>query len=119
METSIKIPEFHTVKSVLRKWVLCYPRITKIYLYGSYITKSKNPPDDIDIAIEIDSLDNDTALGYWCSEGSKMEQQLEALIKYNVDLEWFDAQETPTVRRGLEAGCITIYERQNVRWPNS
>lgn len=110
MEKIKSIPNLDDVKSALNKWAGLNLRITKIYLFGSYITKTKHPPSDIDIAIEISNKENDTTLGFWCSEGSKLEQELCSLLNYKVDLEWFDAQETPIVKKGLEAGNIVVYQ---------
>jgi len=85
-------------------------RITKVYLFGSYVKKNKPIPNDIDIAIEISHHENDTASGFWCGEGSKMEQELSNLLDYQVDLEWFDGDRTPRIKKGLDEGHIVLYE---------
>ncbi len=111
MEKITHIPDIEIVKSALVKWARVNQRVVKIYLFGSYVTKAKHIPSDIDVAIEISNLDNDTVLGFWCSEGDKMEQELSNILNYKIDLEWFDEKETPTVRKGLDAGNIVVYKR--------
>jgi len=107
----INVPEVEDVKRILREWVSHYPRINRIYLFGSYVTEDNKIPSDIDIAITIDGTSNDTALSYWCIEGEKLQNQLKNFFGYKVHLEWFDARETPTVKQGLDKGCIMVYER--------
>ena len=108
------VPDLESVKSILINWAEINPRIIRIYLFGSYITKVKNPPGDIDVAIEISNKDNDIALGFWCHEGDRMERELSSLLNYKVDLEWFDETRTPTIKKGLEAGSIIIYESKDL-----
>ncbi|MDD5546876.1 MAG: nucleotidyltransferase domain-containing protein [Candidatus Omnitrophica bacterium] len=107
----IKIPDIDSVKKILLEWVTRHPRITRIYLFGSYAAGRIGCPSDIDIAIEIEDKEGDTAFGYWCSQGSKLQGQLTELLNYQVDLEWYDAEETPTVKKGLDVGNIVIYEK--------
>lgn len=106
------VPILEDVKAKLISWAENNHRITKVYLFGSYITKVKNPPRDIDIAIKISSKDNDTAHGFWCSEARKMEQELSRLLSYEVDLEWFDGNRTVVIQKGLEVGNIIVYEKE-------
>lgn len=105
------IPEVDVVRKKLSEWAIHHPRITKIYLFGSYITRRSEHPSDIDIAIELENKQGDTAHGYWCSEGRKLEKQLTELLNYKVDLEWHDVEETPIVKKGIEAGSIIVYEK--------
>ncbi len=105
-------PDIVKVKKIISEWISCNPRITKVCLFGSYVKKNKPIPDDIDIAIEISHKENDTAPGFWCSEGSKMEKELSSLLDYKVDLEWFNGDRTPTIKKGLGEGQIVLYEQQ-------
>jgi predicted nucleotidyltransferase len=102
-------PDIETIKKIIYGFVTDYPRITKAYLYGSYVKKDKSIINDIDIAIEISSNKNDTAFGFWCANGRIMQEQLGFLLNYKVHLEWFDLDETPTVRKGLEEGNILLW----------
>jgi predicted nucleotidyltransferase len=104
-------PDIVKVKKIINEWVSCNPRITKVYLFGSYVKKNKPIPNDIDIAIEISHNENDTAHGFWCGEGSKMEKQLSILLDYEVDLEWFNGNRTPRIKKGLDEGQIVLYEQ--------
>lgn len=112
MKRLINPPDIGIVKKIINEWVSSYPRITKIYLFGSYVKKNKLIINDIDIAIEISHNESDTASGFWCFEGNKMGEQLTRLLNYKVDLEWVDENKTPTIKKGLEAGNLLIYERR-------
>ncbi len=112
MKQTIVLPDIGKIKRIISEWVSCNHRIIKVYLFGSYVKKNKPIPNDIDIAIEISHNENDTAFGFWCGEGSKMEKQLSMLLDYQVDLEWFDGDRTPRIKKGLDEGQIVLYEQQ-------
>ena len=114
MRTLKSIPDLESVKSILIKWAQINPRVAKIYLFGSYVTKTKIPPSDIDVAVEISNKDNDAAFGFWCHEGDRMERELSSLLGYKVDLEWLDETRTPTIKKGLKAGSVIIYESKDL-----
>ncbi|MDE2009137.1 MAG: hypothetical protein KGJ09_03565 [Candidatus Omnitrophica bacterium] len=103
------IPDLDTVRGKIQDWGIKNPRIIRAYLYGSFLTKKKSSPGDIDIAIEISSQKNDTASGFWCGEGKKMEEELSILLAYKVDLEWLNDR-SHIVKKGLADGSLLIYE---------
>jgi predicted nucleotidyltransferase len=105
------IPDITKLTAIIFEWASRLPRISKVYLYGSYVKRNKPVINDIDIAIEIVSEPDDCALALWCSEGEKMSAELNRLVSYKVHLEWFDAQATPVVRKGIEDGHVVVYER--------
>lgn len=104
------LPNIEKIRKIIKDWVSYYPRITKVYLFGSYVKKNKPIPNDIDIAIEISHNENDTALGFWCGEAGKMKEELSNLLDYQVDLWHFDGDRTPTIKKGLDEGHIVLYE---------
>ncbi len=105
------LPGIETIRSKISEWAAYYPRITKVYLFGSYVNRNKPVINDIDIAIEISEDENDTSFGYYCGESSKMEEQLSKLLNYKVQLEWSDGDRTKIIKKGLKEACILIYEK--------
>jgi len=110
-EQKVILPELSCIKKTLTEWAAYYPRITKIYLFGSYVKRDKPAINDIDIAIELSYKNSDTPFNYWCSEGNRMEKQLSRLLKYEVGLDYYAGDETPIVKKGLEEGNIIVYEK--------
>lgn len=107
----IGIPDIKKIKEAISEWIIRNPRVTKVHLFGSYIKRNKIIPKDIDIAIEISEEENDTANGFWCGESKKMEKELSEIINYKIHLEWFNGDQTLTIKKGLGEGSVVIYER--------
>jgi predicted nucleotidyltransferase len=106
-----KLPDIETIKMFINDWAADYPRITKVSLYGSYVKKDKPTVDDIDIAIGISDDKSETAVVFMCDNRSSMQTQLCKGLNYKVHLEWFDGEETQTVKKGLEEAEIVVFNR--------
>lgn len=105
-----RIPNIEKIKKAIKKWIADNPRLTKVYLFGSYVKKNKIIPRDIDIAIEISDKEWDTASGFWCSEADNLKKQLSQILNYNVDVCWFNGDRSPIVKKGLTEGSMVMYE---------
>jgi len=102
-------PHIKKIKEIIEEWLKHNPRITKVYLFGSYVKKNKPSISDIDVAIEISGKTMDTAFGFWCSQADRMRKELNNLLNYKVDLWRFAGEETLTIKKGLDEGSILIY----------
>ncbi len=105
----MNVPELDKVKRIIQNWGIKNPRIIKVYLFGSFVTKKNTLPSDIDVVIEISNKENDTASGFWCGEGKKMESELSQLLEYKVHLNPVD-NNARNVKKGLNEGSLLIYQ---------
>jgi len=104
------IPDEKFVRDNICAWAKENSRITKAYLYGSFLTRTTWPPNDIDVAVEINDITDETGYTYWLCEGDVLQKELSQQIKYTVHVEYF-SKKTPTIKQGIEAGSEIIYQR--------
>ena len=104
------VPDDKLVKGIICAWAKKNPRITKAHLYGSFLTRKTWPPNDIDIALEINDVSSETGFTYWICEGNELARELGQLIGYKVHVELLDGM-TPTVKQGIEAEAEVVYQR--------
>ena len=101
------------VKKILCKWACENKVVRKVYMYGSRVKGDFKKSSDLDVAIEIDPEEGDTnVLATWICDKSKWEKELKLLLPgYKVHLEWYDKNETPKVRAGIENSGVLVYLR--------
>ncbi|MBA7648375.1 hypothetical protein ES703_56161 [subsurface metagenome] len=102
-------------KKILCKWASENKLVRKVYVYGSQVKGDFKASSDLDVAIEIDPEEGDTnALSTWICEGSNWKEKLKTLLpRHKVHLEWYDENETPTVRAGIEKSGVLAYSRHD------
>ena len=82
-----------------------------VHIFGSHITGGKKP-NDSDVAVEIDPLPGDeNAQTTWICESRKWNEELDQKLEHKLDLERYDPNGNPTIKKGLAKGSILIYER--------
>ncbi|MHC4068796.1 MAG: nucleotidyltransferase family protein [Planctomycetota bacterium] len=101
------------VKEILKTWAKSNGYISKVYLYGSFVTGDFKWDSDLDIAVEIKPTEgNINSQAAWISHGTNWERELQSLMpQCKVHLEWYDESETERVRAGVESGSILVYSR--------
>ena len=77
-------------------------------VFGSVAKGSRNP-NDLDVAVELDTRD---PVLLWSDNASGWRRELQAQLPIKLQLEWFDPSGgTPTISRGISEGARLIYER--------
>lgn len=95
--------QFHDVVQKLAKWCACHYPVKKAWIFGSRATGTHTPDSDLDIALEIDPRPNDTNIfATWIVENQKWQQELSALLPYQVHLELYD----PTASERIVATAV-------------
>jgi predicted nucleotidyltransferase len=107
--------------SIVEKWASSQPLVTRAILYGSRVKGTHRPDSDLDVAIELTPLPGDgSTLATWFGEESRLTASLAPLLPVPLDLEWYgDAELTPTIHRGLEAGSVVVFTRAPLTAPRS
>jgi predicted nucleotidyltransferase len=94
------------------KWASTQPLIRKAYLFGSRVRGTHKPNSDLDVAIEIFTLQGDEdPLTTWICEAQRLKASIAGVVPLIIDLNWYGgAVETPCVHAGLEASNIVVYD---------
>ena len=94
---------------IISNWASSDCEIYKVHIFGSRVQGSARDDSDIDVAVEFKANYND--LANWIQRSKKMKDSLQMELPCKLDLQWYGGpQETKTVHKGLQAGCLTIYE---------
>jgi predicted nucleotidyltransferase len=75
-----------TIKTILSEWATKNTFIKKLWIYGSRARNDYRPDSDLDIAIEIDGLRDETPYTSFFFDHSKWKNELQELINYKVHL---------------------------------
>ncbi|WPL12666.1 nucleotidyltransferase domain-containing protein [Thiorhodovibrio litoralis] len=100
------------VKDRIQNWALAEPLVKKAYVFGSRARDDYKDDSDLDIAVEIQPLLGDeNLLATWIFEAEELKARLAAVVpEYKVDLQWFDGENTETIKEGIEKSSYVIYE---------
>ncbi len=98
---------------VVADWALGKPTICRVLFFGSRVRSEERPGSDLDIAVELNVQDLNTALGHWIFDHAPWHAELQELLPWPVDLQLFQQGGTPTVAAGLERSSTTILDRRS------
>jgi len=107
------IDEICEIRQVIIDWVTNLSILTKvrIYLYGSVLKSFVKEHSDVDIAIEIldkmSEIDRDLL---WIDNHNKWESFLSEKLKLKVDLQLYEGDKTPSIKKYLEERSIILFE---------
>jgi predicted nucleotidyltransferase len=104
--------EIDEVRHIVATWAETEPLVQKVWLFGSRVRGTERPDSDIDIAIEIQKLPNDScAWTTFVYEKERLKAAIQARLPMPVQLEWYGGPiETPTIHAGLQESSIVVYE---------
>ncbi len=98
----------------LRKWASSNSLIQKVYIYGSRALGKATGCSDLDVAIEIKAQKRDNTIETtWTYEARRWREEISFSLRYNLDLNWYDPVETPTVHKGIVAGNYLVFSRKD------
>jgi len=105
-----------TAKVLIRTWAEQQPAIRRVYLFGSRLRGTDKhgqpvkPTSDIDIAVEMTFTDPDEAYDAYMDE--RWLPELQRLLPWPIDLQWFHPRGTPNVASYLADCSEVIFERR-------
>jgi len=97
---------------LIKKWCKEHPLVKKAYFFGSRFKGTNRDDSDLDIGIELNLSPYDSnLLSTWIHECHKMQKELQKLVKYKVDLQWYsNEEETPEMHKYLNEASVVIYQ---------
>jgi len=100
------------VKNKIENWAQSECLVKKAYVFGSRARTDFKEESDLDIAVEIiKSSGDENLLATWIFEADGMKSRLAAVIpEYNVDLQWFDGDNTQVIKDGIRKSSYVVYE---------
>jgi hypothetical protein len=109
--------QLEAVAHAIAQWARAYPRIRRVYLYGSRIrgaNKDGGPDSDLDIAIELDTEDGQEILMYWYDHSTIWRNELRALVAaiapWPVQLEYYHSTNFRKVFAYVNECNVVVYE---------
>jgi predicted nucleotidyltransferase len=95
-------------KELLAAWAAGYPRIRRVWLFGSDSRRNAAADTDLDVAIEMEPVpDSEETIAFWIAHAEEWQAELEKRVGSSVDLEWFD----PDVDAPLGEKAVLAYDR--------
>jgi predicted nucleotidyltransferase len=103
-------------KEALVRWAHDKPFVKRLYIFGSRARGNHRPNSDLDIAVELDAefllnVDESGGLTTWIHGNRKWKQELEGMLSYTVQLEFYEGNKTPTIHKGLSESSVIVYEK--------
>jgi uncharacterized protein len=105
--------ELRAVAVRLSEWASRVPSISRVWIFGSRIKGTHRHDSDLDVAIEIDRNPAENLVTSWFFNSKEWEPQIEALIPWELDLQWYDlGGETPHVVEYVDEQSVLVYVRR-------
>ena len=98
----------------VQAWAQQRPAISRVFLYGSYVKRSKPTPDDLDVAVEFTEAAwaGDDLYTYWFHSKTELKESLADKIDVPLDLQLYDPLLAPNVASYVADHGVLVYERK-------
>ncbi|MES9860316.1 MAG: nucleotidyltransferase domain-containing protein [Candidatus Thiodiazotropha sp. 4PDIVS1] len=104
--------EFESELEKVVKWCESQPLIKKAHFFGSRYKGTHRDDSDLDIGVELNVGPHDSnLLSTWIHECREMQAEVQELINYKIDLQWYsNEEETPEMHKYLNEASVVIYQ---------
>ena len=96
---------------VVAWWARQQRLVERVYFFGSRVRGDHRPDSDLDIAVQLIYPEVDTALAHWTFELDAWASQLSAILPWELDLQLFAPDGTPTIIAGVNRSSVLVYAR--------
>lgn len=100
-----------TVADAVGRWALGKQFIKAVYFFGSRVRGDNHVNSDLDIAVELVFRDPDTALGHWTAHNESWKSEIESMLPWKIDFEWYHSSATKIIQQGIDRSSIHVYEK--------
>lgn len=94
---------------LVSRWACEKPIIKRVYFFGSRVKQTQHDDSDLDVAIELDVLDGNAALGHFQMEEESWRRDLVNFIPWAIDIQLLHSVTTPNVCKYLLDGYELVY----------
>ncbi|WP_186123807.1 nucleotidyltransferase family protein [Burkholderia gladioli] len=105
--------DVQSAAAAISRWAATKPIIRRVFIFGSRARDDFRENSDLDVAIEIDGV-NGNALATWMFDTKPWYAEISALAPFEIDLEFFDEEETPTIKAAIRRSSVLIYKRADI-----
>ncbi len=100
-----------TVQGRIARWAISEPLVLRVWIFGSRVRGDNRPDSDLDVAIELDAMDESGGLATWMLRTSHWAAELQALAPWKIHLEQYAGNGTPMIAHALTHSSRLIYEK--------
>ena len=109
--------EIQQIQQSIAAWAGRKPLIKRVFIFGSRVRGDHRNDSDLDVAIELDLTEyqaSDESGGWatWMFETNEWKSELQVLIPYEIHLQQFCGDQTPTIRDGLNRSSKLVCEKE-------
>lgn len=97
---------------IVAQWAQHKQVICRVYFFGSRVRLENRSDSDLDIAIELEYVDNSVSLANWIFESKVWKKELSDLLGWDVDVQRFFPRSTKIIARAIKESSILVYEKK-------
>ena len=101
--------DIENIKNIIKSWAESEALIKSAYIFGSRARNDYKNDSDLDVAVEIHPLNDESSYAAWVFEKKKLKESLSKLIPYQLQLEQYDGDDTPIIKGAIESSSILVY----------
>ncbi|MFJ3109969.1 nucleotidyltransferase family protein [Pseudomonas putida] len=111
------VPGLKVMANAVANWAKSEQLIRKAYLFGSRVRGTNSPDSDLDVAVEIATLEGDScAFTTWTAQAQRLKASIAGIVPVIIDLDWYGrSEETPCIHQALNQSSILVYDTEAER----
>ena len=109
--------DIKNVGMIVSTWAKKEPLIQRVFIYGSRVRKDYRSDSDLDLAVVLDPeeftpSDDSGGLATWAYENKRWAKELQDFLPYQIQLEYYDGDQSPTIKAGITRSSVLVYEKE-------
>jgi predicted nucleotidyltransferase len=107
-------PSHEQFVPAVRQWAAQWPQINRVFLFGSYVKRSKPAPSDLDMAIELteECWAGGDLFSFWFFVKSELTESVSQRISARPDVQLYDPLMMPNVAGYVAEHGVLVYEKE-------
>ncbi|WP_212734613.1 nucleotidyltransferase family protein [Pseudomonas asiatica] len=106
------VPGLKAMADAVASWAKSEPLVRKASLFGSRVRGTNSPDSDLDVAVEIATLEGDSCpFTTWTAEAQRLKASIAGIVPVIIDLDWYGGEEeTPRIHQALQQSSVLVYD---------